>query len=175
MNNTFILNGWLDSIQLPKNPKILVCTFASPVRMKRWERKMYQWRTGKTVAVPEIFPQQLQEHNVLMLNGGDTPTLIDTLNRIKGWREHLHDKYIFAFSAGISALTCYSFNVDYQMILKGLGILPFKSIVHYNPYKMWIWKHKLEQHQTYENLPLLLVQDNQYYVIKQNRHILEFL
>ncbi len=127
--NTYYLNQWP---KLTVSDTILECNFAIPNYRPSLKERLNAWKNKDIIADPSNFVEQLQKCTVLALHGGDTPTLINTLNTIEGWQEHLVNKKVFATSAGISALMKWSFNVDHMFILQGLGILPFKSIVHYN-------------------------------------------
>jgi hypothetical protein len=77
------------------------------------------------------FKISLSYHSAVMLHGGDSLKLIKALYQIDfaRWAE---GKEIWAYSAGISALTYMSYNQDTDVIIHGLGLLNFKSIVHYN-------------------------------------------
>ncbi len=77
------------------------------------------------------FLVNLQGADLVVLPGGNTPTLIHYLQKAGLTREHLRDKTVLAVSAGVGALTAKSFNVDHGCVIHGLGILPLASIVHY--------------------------------------------
>lgn len=165
--NTYILNGPLDAVPLKKDLRILECDFASPILRRSLRDRFRSWKSGRELADMNRFGQQVKDCDVLILHGGSTPHLIHRLTELDGWREHLNNKIIVAYSAGVSALTSYSFNRDHNVILRGLGILPFKSIVHYNPYKDWPLLMELAKFRPHEKLPLLTVSDDEYYVFER--------
>ena len=155
---TFSLNRYINV----GKTRPLVCDFAS------WEAwsipKMIRiWRQGGQLANPANFIKQLRACQVLILEGGDTPTLIRRLNHTPDWWKEMEGKTICAFSAGISALMARSFNVDHHQILDGLGILPYQSIVHYSPDMDWMVDRLAEDCR----LPVLCFDERSSIIIKR--------
>lgn len=110
-----------------------------------------KWRNE---ARKSVFLEQLEEFNILVFGVGSSPALIDALNSVPGWKSKLKNKHVLANSAGISALTTLSYNLDIYRLVQGTGVIPVKSIVHYLPEM----RHfaKLLTLQPPDNLPLLL-------------------
>ena len=166
MKNIYLLNG---SIQQAQNlcpmphPNILVCTFASHTNHSM--REVYEsFRQGYKLARVERFTEQVEACDILVLCGGDSPTLINTLKGIDGWREVLHNKVIVAYSAGVSALMQYSYNLDHHRIVEGLGIIPMQSIVHWRP-TLWACHQALML--AHPDIPIVTVNDGEYYQIQE--------
>lgn len=134
---------------------ILECNFAIPNYYPSLKERLNAWKNKDIIADPSKFVEQLQKCTVLALHGGDSPILINTLNSIPDWQKYLVNKTVFATSAGISALMKWSFNVDHNRIVKGLGILPFKSIVHYNDGKRGL-ANILYLHPESKGVPMVL-------------------
>lgn len=86
------------------------------------------------VATNENFNEQLKWADVIYLcgssGGGATTKLIESLRKFDNLKTKIDDKTIAGESAGTNSLTtiCYSKSGG---IIRGLGLVPFKSIVHY--------------------------------------------
>lgn len=135
----------------------LYCDFASPQGLNQKpdviQGKGFQCR----MAHPDFFIEQIEWCDVMYLNGGETILLLEALHRIEGWREALKNKTICAYSAGVSALAKYSYNVDHYVLVKGTGVLPFNTIVHYTHAKQWMADILTRR---FPEFPLLLIGDN---------------
>lgn len=139
------VHGYFEHLKRPI--RILSCHFATPAAAPKKDQPnhkydleyfqdMFYGNCTVAVATEANFVSHIRSCDVLYLHGGDTPTLINALKGLKGkWLEVLEDitadKVVFAVSAGVGALAKYSYNVDYKKVLEGLGVLPIKTIVHF--------------------------------------------
>lgn len=168
VTTTYYLNAPMSVVMasLPLNPHVLVCDWAWDKLKPSPIRRIRAWGKGRTLADVRRFTEQVRTHDLLILNGGDTPTLIDALIRNPEWIHHLEGKTVLAYSAGISAIARYSYNRDGHGILKGLGLIPYQTIVH------MVWDN-LKDCEAYEELeetrPHIVtcaISDDEYYKIE---------
>ncbi len=138
--------------------KLLICLFAQPPA--EWTEKVQaplamlrqhipeNLNVEFSIADPYIFLEQIGEADIIYINGGFTPLLLKALASYslspKAWREVFEDKIVVGSSAGVSALTLFSINVDSEVPQEGLGVLEIATLVHY----------KSASYVTGENLPV---------------------
>jgi peptidase E len=126
----------------PLKTKILLVYFA--VREERIELRTTQDKTSFTkikgskdlefkIASEENFLQDCNEADVIYLHGGSTARLMDQLQKysLNDVANALKGKIVAADSAGVNALAVMSYSKTSKEIQAGLGILPFKVVVHY--------------------------------------------
>jgi len=130
--NEYYLNPSQEHIRELPRENVLVCNFASGITTPSLYQELIAYKGKYRIATKRGFSNQVRECKTLVLNGGSSPLLIDTLNSIKGWQHYLKNKNVVAYSAGISALARYSFNFDINRVVQGLGIIPYNTIVHYD-------------------------------------------
>jgi hypothetical protein len=165
MSNIFFLNAplevALDEFDFP--PRTLNCDFACGTEVTTWQR-IRAWKHHYSIARPHLFKQQVADCDLLILNGGDTPTLIDTLLHDCGdWGSELDGKVVVAYSAGISALAQFSYNRDHHTILRGMSVIPYQTIVHFNVHSHRDWGLVEILEKSHPDIPVKAIPDNGYY------------
>lgn len=156
----FILNGTLNDCK----GNTLLIPWASFDRYSAFS-KYRMSLSNMQGAVHGRLVNQLNWAQSVFIGGGDTPRLVWMLNREEPeWREQIKTKTVVAQSAGISALMCYSFNYDHMCIIKGTGILPYNSIVHFTEAKL----HgvKMLEHFAPEQHDIILLGDDECLILK---------
>jgi peptidase E len=83
------------------------------------------------IASEENFLEGCAWADVIFLSGGRTVNLIESLKKFPNLRQIFKDKIIVGDSAGVNALGRFFYSRKTKETNKGLGILPFKIIVHY--------------------------------------------
>lgn len=119
--------------------RILVCLFARPEdswqevfeKDKFFFASKLNQKVLLTLADPACFVEQLKKTDVLYIRGGRTRKLIDTLEVCKGWEKELDGKTVAGSSAGVNFLGEKYYSLDDVKVCDGLGVLPFKALVHY--------------------------------------------
>ena len=165
--NTYILNGTMEiAREHASGDRVLVCNFAWSTSKPSLREKYYAWKGHYEIAELHKFCQQTLECDILVLNGGDSPTLINNLRKT-GWFHTLDNKVILAYSAGISALTKASYNFDHHKIVNGLGMLDYTSIVHWTGHNIEQWHGAYELIDKFSQYLFLPVRDDEYYVIER--------
>jgi hypothetical protein len=165
VSNIFLLNAPLEVAlaEFRSPPRTLNCDFAMGSHVTTWQR-IHAWRYHYTIARPHLFKQQVADCDLLILNGGNTPTLINTLLHECGdWGSELNDKVVLAYSAGVSALAEFSYNRDYHTILRGLSVLPYQTIVHFNVHSRRDWGLVEILEKAHPDIPVKAVPDNGYF------------
>jgi len=84
------------------------------------------------MASEENFLEGCAWADVIFLSGGRTINLIESLKRFQNLKQVFKDKIIVGDSAGVNVLGRFFYSKKTKEINKGLGILPFKFIVHYS-------------------------------------------
>jgi peptidase E len=75
---------------------------------------------------------QVQAADIIYLKGGDSTTrLIRGLTQDKGWVQHLDGKTVAGTSAGAYAICEYYHQLDPSSVGRGLGLLPYKILTHW--------------------------------------------
>ena len=127
-----------------------------------------------TMATEEHFLDEIKAHDLVYLNGGDTPLLYKKLCSYSSnpsfWQDVFAGKVIVGNSAGVNVLTALSYNVDRESIQHGLGIVQHCSLVHfkspsYNAELHLDWDKIVQVLQHASSLPPLFIQEGAFEVI----------
>ncbi len=119
--------------------RILICLFArpEPVWQEVFEKDKFFFasRLNQKVLLelsdPARFAEQLRKTDAVYFRGGRTRKLIETLEGSPGWEKELAGKTVAGSSAGVNFLARYYYSLDDKEVCEGLGVLPFKALVHY--------------------------------------------
>lgn len=84
------------------------------------------------IASEENFLEGCAWADVIFLSGGRTVNLLEILKKFQNLTQIFKGKIIAGDSAGANALGHYFYSKKTKEINEGLGILPFKIIVHYS-------------------------------------------
>ena len=185
METKFILHGGFDPKQCiqendsflkrilkdaSSNPKILLVYFAKePNRvLKNMEEDILQFKknsNGKNIsfelADEKSFLEQIKRANIIYLHGGKTAKILETLKKFPTLKESFKGKIIAADSAGVNSISLCCYSQSAGGIVKGIGVIPFKTICHYSE-KI---KDKIEELNKYDRKSeLLLLKEYQYKV-----------
>lgn len=106
----------------------------------------------------KFFKKQLRKSDLVFLCGGSEIPLMKYLANLK--LEDLNNKVIVGISAGTNVFSKYYYSNDRNTVDRGLGLLPIKTICHYN-------------NQRYNRLKKLVKYGNKYitYAIKEGDYI----
>lgn len=124
----------------PDSVKLLLVYFAEREEMVdlRIEQDKEQFSKNKgtkelefKVATEESFLKDCQWADVIYLHGGRTVRLMAVLEKFQNLEQAFAGKVIAGDSAGANALGLLFFSKSSGEIGKGLGILPYKIVVHY--------------------------------------------
>lgn len=122
-------------------PRILLCHFAQP--RETWEEsfdsytKSFNQFMPKGVdpvyemALPNFLTEQVDKSDVIYCHGGDDHLAMYWFKKVNApeiWR----DKVVGTNSATTNALSTHFWTCDWRELKDGLGILPIKTIVHYD-------------------------------------------
>lgn len=162
-----ILKGVID------NPKILLVYFAKEADriatnkgedIAQFERNKEGKKLSFEVADEAIFSEQAQRADIVYLHGGNTLKLLNTLKKFSNTEELFKGKTIAADSAGVNAISEFSYSQSANAILEGIGLIPFKTICHYSEK----YKDKIDELNKYDkNLEFLLLPEYQYKVFQK--------
>ncbi|MES2315807.1 MAG: Type 1 glutamine amidotransferase-like domain-containing protein [Patescibacteria group bacterium] len=158
-----------------KPVKILYCIFADPTQAKvkliedKEKASKFTPDALLELATEENFLAQLKNSQVLLLKGGETDILMDTLKRCGNWMDLLDGKTVAGTSAGAMALAKYSHALEKDSILEGFGLVPVKVIAHWESQIYDVdWGKALMMLTSYkEDLPLLRLKEGEYVVINK--------
>jgi hypothetical protein len=127
------------SKDIPASPvKILDCMFARP--QSSWLAKLeedkllfskYIGPCTVTLADTANFIDQIESADLVFFRGGDTPTLLEQLRECGNWLEALDDKTVAGTSAGAEIFAKYVYDIDRNIIIPYLSVLPIKLITHW--------------------------------------------
>jgi peptidase E len=134
---TEILDG------LPNKVEALSCFFARPE--SKWEQSLEKTdglfkrlvpdrKVNMQIATRRNFLSQLEDSHVLLIHGGSSEALIQTVRQFPRLKEVLVGKTVAGISAGAHMISKFFLNVraDGTLILEeGLGHLSIKVTVHY--------------------------------------------
>ena len=106
----------------------------------------------------KIFKKQIRKSNLIFLCGGSELPLLGYLKDLK--LEDLNNKVVVGISAGTNIFSKYYYSNDRNTIGRGLGLLPIKTLCHYN-------------NQRYSRFKKLIKHGNKYitYIIKEGDYI----
>lgn len=170
---------------LGDNPKILVCFFAQPREV--WEEKFPSYkksfndlmpdgvRPTYEMAMPDTFEAQVTQSDAIYCHGGDDH-LAQYWFRKVGVPEVWDGKVVGTNSATTNALAINYWTYDWRELGDGLGVLPIKTIVHYEseygdvdprgPIDWEIAKQQLENYGD-TSLPIHALHEGGFIVIEQ--------
>lgn len=83
------------------------------------------------VATEESFKEDCAWADAIYLHGGKTVKLMEVLSKFPNIKQLLSNRIISGDSAGSNVLGKYFYSKNSQEIGEGLGILPYKILVHY--------------------------------------------
>lgn len=165
------------------NPRILMCLFAQPREV--WEEKFGSYVDGfrpyvpddveptYELAFPDTFAEQVAASDIIYCHGGDDHLAqywFEKLNTVEVWK----GKVVGTNSAATHALSTYFWTCDWRELKEGLGVLPIKTIAHYesgygkdDPRGPIDWaeaKKKLEDYGD-QSLPVYALPEGEYVVV----------
>lgn len=186
MQTTFILHGGASSKRTAANEKffdeivnstdkdrinILCIYFARPEH--RWDESFYEDKyafesldTSKNLNVEratyENFSEQLENSDVLFINGGFKGHLKETIQSIDNFKDKIKGKVIVGISAGANILSTYYYSQGIEGIREGAAILSIKVFCHFednleNELKM-LMEYK-------EDLPIYKIPEESYIIL----------
>ena len=113
---------------------------------------------------PDKLTSQIKSADILFIRGGRDAPLFRAFKKLGDVKSLLKGKTVAGSSAGAYLLSKYCYNMDYNKIEEGLGILPVKIYCHYKPKD----KPKLEQLKRHkEKLKTIILRDTEFVVIKK--------
>ena len=111
--------------------------------------------------IPKLI-NQIKESDVIYMHGGNTHSLQAVLEKIPNLENLWKNKIVSGSSAGALVLGKYFYENDDNTFNKGLGILPYKILVHYDESKKGVLK-KLESHE--EDLKIIRLEEEKFLII----------
>lgn len=159
---------------VPKDAAVLCVYFASDKEL--WLKKFEQDKTNFSSALPEsnfsfiladdkisILVEQIKKADVVYFRGGKTDMLAEVLVKVNNLGELLKGKVVSGSSAGVYVLSKYYYSHNKGGIFSGLGVLPIKTICHYDVGK----KDKLEELKKHgEELEVYTIPEEKFIVIE---------
>jgi peptidase E len=124
----------------PQNLKILFVYFGNdPERneerksgnIEQFNRVKEEKNIHYEIADEHNFIYQIEKSDIIYIRGGSTARLMATLSKFNNLREIFDGKIVSGESAGMNSISTYCFSKS-GGIMKGLGILPIKTIPHYH-------------------------------------------
>ena len=124
----------------PNKVNILLVYFAEPDEKVdlRTKQDIEEFNANKDskelcfkVASEENFEKECQLADIIYLHGGKTTKLIETLSKYPNIVKIFSNRMIAGDSAGAHVLGKLFYSKNSKTIGKGLGILPFKIMAHY--------------------------------------------
>jgi len=122
------------------NVKIFLVFFAEfdeylELRIKQCKDQFENNKGSKNLefkmATEENFLEGCAWADVIFLSGGKTTKIIDKLKKFENLERVFDNKIVAGDSAGANVLSQVFYSRKSKEITKGLGIIPFKIIVHY--------------------------------------------
>ena len=155
---------------LPANPKLLLVVFAEKDWDKTYEKDfkiISNYLDGTPVqllrAKPDTFDQQVKEADIIYLRGGNTKKLQSYLEN-RDLKKLFDGKVVAGSSAGTYVLSRYYYGNDTKKLEEGLGLLPVKTICHFNE----SLKNKLIELENFrEKLDIYTLPNHKFVVINQ--------
>ncbi len=83
------------------------------------------------VATEETFVEDCAWADLIYLHGGKTVKILETMEKFDHVEEIFKDKTVGGDSAGANCLGVYSFSKNSKEIRKGLSLIPYKIVAHY--------------------------------------------
>jgi len=153
----------------PNSIKILLVHFASDSAMddtnhKADSNQFIRVCGSKKLIFKEAsefkFVNQAKWAEVIYFGGGETSKLLAVLKKFSNLKKLFEGKIIAGESAGANSLSAYCYSQSSRGILKGLALLPTKTICHYED------KYKESFGKNYKNLETLFLPIYQFKVFK---------
>ena len=114
---------------------------------------------------PVILRRQIKENDVLFIIGGtEMNCLTNNLRKLKNIKRLIKGKVIAGSSADAYVLSRYYYTRLRGRVERGLGILPIKTIAHYDPVKSAVHLERLQN--TGDNLKIYKIPETHYTVIR---------
>jgi len=124
----------------PKHVKVLLVFFAESeeyleLRIKQCKDQFEKNKGSRDLdlkmAIDKTFVEDCIWADVIFLSGGHTVKLLARLENLSNLKQLFDKKTIVGDSAGVNVLGEIFYSRKTKEISKGLGILPFKIVVHY--------------------------------------------
>lgn len=160
---------------LPQNATILVVLFA---RKDAEQEEIFQFLQGAlqkgaaekrlnfVLATEKDFIEQLRGADALFLHGGETNKLLAKLKNYPNFTEAIKGKTVVGSSAGAYVLSKYFHSASQGDIHEGLGILPIKTICHYESPKFEVRDDAIVSMAGYpHDLDLVVLKDYEWKVV----------
>lgn len=168
------------------SPHVLLGFFAQPREV--WEEKFNEYtkafdqfmptgiKATYEIAFPENFNHQVKKADVIYFHGGDDHLAMDWFKRIgapKVWQ----GKTVGTNSATTHALSKYFWTCDWRQLKDGLGILPIKTLAHFNsnygaddPRGPIDWQKAKQELENYKDsaLPIYALPEGEFIVIEKD-------
>lgn len=84
------------------------------------------------IANEENFIDQIKDSKLIYMKGGDTIKLLDALKQYPDFRDAIKGKIVAGSSAGAYVLSKYFYSRSEKEVVEGLGILPIRTLAHYD-------------------------------------------
>jgi peptidase E len=123
------------------NLNILLILFAEKA-VSAWEEKskyiINEFNSVKinkvlnfVIAEESKLKSQVESADIVYIRGGNTPVLLDVINKIPSFISWLRGKIVAGESAGTYLLSTCFFSKTIGETRRGIGLLPIKSICHF--------------------------------------------
>ena len=110
--------------------------------------------------------KQIKENDVIYIIGGEETLCLKRMIKLKNLKNLLKGKVVAGSSAGAYVLSRYYYTRLRSRVENGLGILPVKTIAHYDKVKSAVNLKRLRN--TGDNLKIYKIPETYYKVIKTN-------
>ncbi|MDQ5954731.1 MAG: hypothetical protein QG583_659 [Patescibacteria group bacterium] len=126
--------------ETPENVLIFLVFFAEfdeylDIRIKQCKDQFENNKGSKNLefkmATEENFLDGCAWADVIFLSGGRTVKLIEKIKKFENLKQIFDNKIVAGDSAGANVLSQFFYSKKSKEIRKGLGVIPFKIIVHY--------------------------------------------
>jgi peptidase E len=156
------------------NKKVLYLGFANPDLKRRREKmeELFENASKYTLAKisydissesTDLLSQELSIHDVWVIGGGIARYYVDVFGQIPNVLKLLKEKVIFGSSAGAVMWGHHYYETDEDKFARGLGILPYNMLVHFDDTKKGL-DEKLKV--DYPNYPVLELPEYQHQIFK---------
>lgn len=163
----------------------LICLFARDKKDCDWSKlfaeskeffeKISGEREINFILVDEAnFTEQVNSADIIYFSGGDMALLNKALKKVgNNWTKNLSNKIIIGTSASTDMLSKYNFDIQFERLDSGLGLVPIKTIVHFGikDYEPKIgWDKAVEKLENYkEKLPVITLGEGEFFVFSKNK------
>jgi len=157
---------------LKEKAKILIICFARKENeykeiFERDKKNILNNTDSKTLQISSAskdnFIEQLKESDAILIEGGDARQLLETLKQYLDFKEVIEGKVIAGSSAGAYVLSKYFYSNTEDKIFEGFGILPIRTICHYNGEQELI--NRMDKYP--KEFRLIVLKDYEYEIINQ--------